>query len=121
MRSAIYARVSTADQTCENQLEELRRYASARGWKAYEYIDAGVSGAKERRPALDRLVADAKRRKLDVVVCWRLDRLGRNLRHLIALLDELQALAVDFVSLPLRLATRSIRTGKPRLRYNGTL
>jgi DNA invertase Pin-like site-specific DNA recombinase len=98
-RAAIYARVSTSDQTCENQLEELRRYVTARGWKAVEYIDEGISGAKERRPALDRLVADAKRRRLDVVVCWRLDRLGRNLKDLITLLEELQVLGVDFVSL----------------------
>jgi len=98
-RAAIYARVSTVDQTCENQLEELRRYVSARGWKPFDYVDTGVSGAKERRPALNRLVADAKRRNLDVVVCWRLDRLGRNLKHLITLLKELQVLGVDFVSL----------------------
>jgi DNA invertase Pin-like site-specific DNA recombinase len=98
-RAAIYARVSTSDQTCENQLEELRRYVTARGWKAVEYIDEGISGAKERRPALDRLVADAKRRRLDVVVCWRLARLGRNLKDLITLLEELQVLGVDFVSL----------------------
>jgi DNA invertase Pin-like site-specific DNA recombinase len=64
-----------------------------------EYVDHGVSGAKERRPALDAMMADAKRRKLDVVVCWRLDRLGRNLRHLITMLDELRALGIAFVSL----------------------
>jgi DNA invertase Pin-like site-specific DNA recombinase len=98
-RAAIYARVSTTDQNCENQLEELRRYVTARGWTAGEYMDQGISGAKERRPALDRLLADTKRRRVDVVVCWRLDRLGRNLKHLITLLEELQALGVDFVSL----------------------
>jgi DNA invertase Pin-like site-specific DNA recombinase len=58
-----------------------------------------VSGAKDRRPALDDLVRDAKRRRFDVVVCWRLDRLGRNLRHLITLLEDLQSLGVAFVSL----------------------
>ena len=89
MRAAVYARVSTADQTCENQLIELRRYCAARGWDATEYVDTGVSGAKDRRPALDRLVVDARRRKVDTVVVWRLDRLGRNLRHLILLIDEL--------------------------------
>jgi DNA invertase Pin-like site-specific DNA recombinase len=99
MKAAIYARVSTLDQQPENQLQELRRYCEARGWTAVEYVDRGVSGAKDRRPALDQLLADAKRRKFDVVVCWRLDRLGRNLRHLILLLDELQALGVAFVSL----------------------
>ena len=99
MRCAIYARVSTNDQTCENQLQELRRYVAARGWTAVEYVDAGVSGSKERRPALDQLLADGKRRRFDVLVCWRLDRLGRNLKHLITLLDDLQALGIAFVSL----------------------
>ena len=98
-RAAIYARVSTMDQEPENQLAELRRYVLARGWTATEYVDHGISGAKEKRPALDALVKDAKRRKVDVLVCWRLDRLGRNLRHLILLLDDLQAVGVDFVSL----------------------
>jgi DNA invertase Pin-like site-specific DNA recombinase len=99
MKAAIYARVSTFDQEPENQLQEVRRYVQARGWTAVEYVDRGVSGAKDRRPALDQMIAEAKRRKFDVLVCWRLDRLGRNLKHLIALLDELQALGVAFVSL----------------------
>jgi DNA invertase Pin-like site-specific DNA recombinase len=64
-----------------------------------EFVDRGVSGSKDRRPALDELIAAAKRRTFDVVVCWRLDRLGRNLRHLIVLLDELNAIGVSFVSL----------------------
>src|SRR5205814_6904460 len=64
-----------------------------------EYVDRGVSGAKDRRPALDQLVSDAKRRRFDVLVCWRLDRLGRNLKHLITLLEDLQAIGVAFVSL----------------------
>jgi DNA invertase Pin-like site-specific DNA recombinase len=98
-RAAIYARVSTFDQEPENQLQELRRYVEARGWTAREYTDKGVSGAKDRRPALDQLVGDAKRRRFDVLVCWRLDRLGRNLKHLVSLLDDLQALGVAFVSL----------------------
>src|SRR5712691_2419373 len=99
MKAAIYARVSTVDQEPENQLQELRRYVEARGWSAVEYVDRGVSGAKDRRPALDQLLADARRRRFDVVVCWRLDRLGRNLKHLIMLLEDLQALGVAFVSL----------------------
>jgi DNA invertase Pin-like site-specific DNA recombinase len=99
MRAAIYARVSTADQEPENQLQELRRYLAARGWTGVEYVDRGVSGAKDRRPALDQLLTDARRRRFDVLVCWRLDRLGRNLKHLIALLDDLQALGIAFVSL----------------------
>jgi Resolvase, N terminal domain len=64
-----------------------------------DYVDHGVSGSKDRRPALDRLVKDAKRRKFDVLVTWKLDRLGRNLKHLITLLEDLQALGVAFVSL----------------------
>jgi hypothetical protein len=99
MKAAIYARVSTVDQEPENQLQELRRYVEARDWSGVEYVDHGVSGATERRPALDRLLADARRRRFDVLVCWRLDRLGRNLKHLITLLDDLQALGVAFVSL----------------------
>jgi len=99
MTAAVYARVSTVDQEPENQLQELRRYVEARGWSAVEYVDRGVSGAKDRRPALDQLVADARRRRFDVLVCWRLDRLGRSLKHLITLLDELQAVGVAFVSL----------------------
>ena len=99
LRAALYARVSTTDQTTDNQLLEPRRYAEARGWTVTEYVDEGVSGAKESRPALDRLLKDARRRRLDALVVWRLDRLGRNLRHLILTLDELTALGVSFVSL----------------------
>ena len=77
----------------------MRRYIEARGWTAVEYVDRGVSGAKDRQPARDRLVTDARRRRFDVLVCWRLDRLGRNLRHLVTLLDDLQALGVGFVTL----------------------
>ena len=73
MKAAIYARVSTVDQQPENQLQELRRYVHARGWSAMEYVDRGISGAKNRRPALDSLVRDARRRRFDVLVCWRLD------------------------------------------------
>ena len=99
MRAAIYARVSTLDQEPENQLQELRRYVEARGWTAVEFVDRGVSGSKDRRPALDALIKDAKRLRFDALVCWRLDRLGRSLKHLVTLLDELQALGVAFVSL----------------------
>jgi DNA invertase Pin-like site-specific DNA recombinase len=108
MRCAIYARVSTLEQEPENQLQELRQYAAVRGWTAHEYVDRGVSGAKDRRPALDQLLADARRRKIDVLLCWRLDRLGRNLRHLVTLLDEMQAVGVAFVSL-----NEGIDTGTP--------
>jgi DNA invertase Pin-like site-specific DNA recombinase len=99
VKVAVYARVSTHDQTAENQLIELRRYVRARGWSAVEYVDEGVSGAKDRRPALDRLVADVRRHRVEAVVCWRLDRLGRNLRHLVMLLDDWQSRGVAFVTL----------------------
>jgi DNA invertase Pin-like site-specific DNA recombinase len=99
MRCAIYARVSTHEQEPENQLQELRRYAEARGWTVVEYIDRGVSGSKDRRRALDRLLADARRRRFDVLVVWRLDRLGRNLKHLVTLLEDVQAIGIAFVSL----------------------
>jgi DNA invertase Pin-like site-specific DNA recombinase len=99
VKVAVYARVSTLDQTAENQLIELRRYVAARGWTAVEYVDHGVSGAKDRRPALDQLVADVRRHRVHAVVCWRLDRLGRNLRHLVMLLDDWHSRGVAFVTL----------------------
>ena len=107
MRAAIYARVSTADQTCENELIDLRRYCAARGWDATEYVDTGVSGAKDRRPALDQLMGDARRRKVDTVVVWRLHRFGRNLRHLITAIEELNAAGVSFVSMGENIDTAS--------------
>ena len=99
VKAAVYARVSQFEQEPENQLRELRIYCDRREWTSTEYVDRGFSGAKDRRPALDELIAAAKRRKFDVLVVWRLDRLGRNLRHLILLLDELQALGIAFVTL----------------------
>jgi DNA invertase Pin-like site-specific DNA recombinase len=92
--------VSTADQTTDNQLIELRRYVEVRGWTVVEeFIDHGISGTKASRPALDRMLMAARRRQIDGVVRWKLDRIGRNTKHLILLLDELQALSVAFVSL----------------------
>jgi DNA invertase Pin-like site-specific DNA recombinase len=99
MRAALYIRVSTLDQHPQNQIDELRRYVSARGWAAREFVDHGVSGARESRPALDSLLREARRRRVDVVVVWSLDRLGRSLKHLITLLDEFQALQVPLISL----------------------
>jgi DNA invertase Pin-like site-specific DNA recombinase len=99
MKVGIYARVSTLDQQPENQLAELRRYVAARGWEAIEYVDHGISGTRESRPALDQMMRDARRRHLDAVVVWRLDRLGRSLRHLIVTLEELDRLGVTFISI----------------------
>lgn len=100
-RVALYARVSTLHgQDPELQLRELREYAAARGWsRAGEYIDTGISGAKESRPQLNRLMADAHRRKFDAVLVWKLDRFGRSLRHLVNALAELEARGIAFVSL----------------------
>jgi DNA invertase Pin-like site-specific DNA recombinase len=100
-RVAFYARVSTfAGQNPEMQLVELREYAARRGWQlTEEYVDHGVSGAKESRPALNRLMADAKQRKFDVVAVWKLDRFGRSVAHVVVALAELEALGITFVSL----------------------
>jgi len=100
-RVALYARCSTHDkgQDPELQLRPLRDYCKAREWTVHdEYSDVGQSGAKDRRPELDRLMNDARKRKVDTVVVWKLDRLGRSLKHLITILDELNALGVGFVS-----------------------
>ena len=85
VRAALYARVSTTGhgQDVELQLEELRQVAAQRGWVVHEeYVDEGVSGGKASRPALDRMMADVQAGRLDVVLIWKLDRLGRSLQHL---------------------------------------
>src|SRR3977135_2896451 len=82
------------------QLRDLREYADRRGWlMVEEYIDHGVSGTKASRPALNRLMADAQRRKIDTVLVWKLDRFGRSLRHLVNAIAELESLGVTFISL----------------------
>jgi len=120
MKAAIYTRTSTTDQNTENQAIELRRYVEARGWTAVEYVDRGVSGAKDRRPALDELLRDARRRRFDVLLCWRLDRLGRNLKHLLTLLEDLNAIGVAFVSLGESIDT-STPSGRLQLHVLGAL
>jgi DNA invertase Pin-like site-specific DNA recombinase len=98
-RAALYARVSTNSQDTTNQLLELRDYVTRQNWTAEEYIDNGVSGSKASRPALDRLMTDARRRRFDVVIVWRLDRFGRSLQHIVTALDELHARGIAFISL----------------------
>ncbi len=100
-RAAIYARVSTTNgQNPEMQLGEVREFCKRRNWKiAGEYVDHGVSGAKERRPELDRLLADCRRRLVDAVVVYRYDRFARSLRQLVNALEEYRALGIDFISL----------------------
>ena len=101
MRVALYARVSTMhNQNPEMQLSELREYGARRGWQIVsEYVDEGVSGSRERRPQLDRLMADAHRRKFDLIAVWKIDRFGRSLKHLVNALADLDSLGVAFVSL----------------------
>jgi DNA invertase Pin-like site-specific DNA recombinase len=101
-RVGIYARVSTLDkgQDVELQLSELRTYAAARGWGIFkEYVDIGQSGSKEQRPSFIQLMEDSRRRKIDIILVWRLDRFGRSLKQLVVSLDELKTLGVGFVSL----------------------
>jgi len=101
-RVALYGRVSTANkrQDVETQLIPLREFCAHRGWEVTrEYVDTGFSGSSESRPALDALMTDAKRGKFDAMLCWKLDRVGRSLKHLIGLLAELDAVRVSFVSL----------------------
>lgn len=102
MRVALYARVSTIGngQSPEMQLRELREYCERRSWTpAGEYVDVGISGTKEKRPELDRLLSDAHRRRFDAVVVWKFDRFARSVSHLLRALETFKALGVEFVSL----------------------
>lgn len=99
-RVAIYARVSTADQTAENQLLDLRAECARRGWSVIEppFVDAGLSGAKEDRPALGRLMEAVRKREVDIVFVWRFDRFARSLSHLVQALDYFRQRHIDFAS-----------------------
>jgi DNA invertase Pin-like site-specific DNA recombinase len=111
MRAAIYARVSTTGngQSPEMQTRELREYCERRGWTvAGEYVDVGISGTKEKRPELDRLLAEAHRRRFDAVVVWKFDRFARSVSHLLRALETFQALGIEFVSL-----TEGVDTSTP--------
>ena len=101
MRAAIYARVSTTNhgQDVTLQTRELQQFAQARGWEiAGEYVDSGVSGTKDSRPELNRLIADAHKRRFDVVCVWRFDRFARSVSHLLRALETFKALGIEFVS-----------------------
>lgn len=114
MRAALYARVSTIGngQSPEMQLRELREYCERRGWPiAGEYIDAGVSGAKDSRPQLNTLMADAHRRRFDAVVVWKFDRFARSVSHLLRALDTFNSLGIAFISLSEQIDTTT-PTGK---------
>jgi DNA invertase Pin-like site-specific DNA recombinase len=110
-RAVIYARVSTVNhgQDVTLQTRELEQFAQARGWQIIgQYLDLGVSGAKDSRPELNRLMADAHRRKFDVVVVWKFDRFARSVSHLLRALETFNALGVAFVSL-----TEGVDTSTP--------
>jgi DNA invertase Pin-like site-specific DNA recombinase len=108
-KAALYARVSSADQHPEVQEEELRRYIKSRGWALYKvYVDRGVSGTREKRPALDVLLGDCQRRRVDVVVVWKFDRFARSLRQLVNALELFRKLGIAFVS-----CTEAIDTSLP--------
>ena len=101
-RAAIYARVSTANngQDPTMQTRELQEYCQRRGWQvAGEYVDVGISGTKEKRPELDRMLTDAHRRRFDAVVVWKFDRFARSVSHLLRALEAFKALGIEFVSL----------------------
>jgi DNA invertase Pin-like site-specific DNA recombinase len=99
MRIAIYARVSTKDQSCELQLRDLRSYCAARGFEAVrEYVDVGQSGAKDSRPELNKLMDDARKRQFDAIVVWRFDRFARSTKHLLLALEEFRSLGIQFIS-----------------------
>src|SRR5262252_8465100 len=109
-RAALYMRISTKGhgQTTDTQAVALREYAERRGFQIDEYRDEGISGAKDRRPALDRLVADARKRRFDAVLVARFDRFARSTKHLVLALEEFSSLGIDFISL-----NESIDTSTP--------
>src|SRR6201988_2543440 len=102
VRAALYARVSTLNgsQDPSMQTRELEEYCQRRGWQVYEtYVDNGVSGKKDSRPQLNRMVQDAHERRFDVVVVWRFDRFARSVSHLLRALETFNTLGIQFVSL----------------------
>ncbi|HLG97179.1 MAG TPA: recombinase family protein [Bryobacteraceae bacterium] len=105
MTVALYARVSTQDQKCDLQLTELRGYAARSGWDVVEYVDHGVSGTKRSRPALDRLMNDARLKKFGAVLVWKMDRFGRSLQQLVDNVQTLDRAGVRFIAV-----TQSIDT-----------
>ena len=97
-KAALYARVSTKDQHNQVQIDQLRKWVDCQGWSVYQEYPDTMSGAKNARPGLDRLMADAKAGRFDMLVVWKLDRLGRSVSHLLALLDELHGYGVGFAA-----------------------
>ena len=98
-QAAIYIRISKDQQNSALQRDELPSYCASRGWQVIETYEDHMTGGNDRRPQLDRLMADARRRKFDVVICWRFDRFARSTSHLLRALEEFQSMGIDFVSL----------------------
>src|SRR5207245_5478575 len=114
LRAAIYGRISTTNhgQDVAVQTRDLEQFAQARGWQLVDsYLDLGISGSKDKRPQLDRLMADAHKRLFDVVVVWRFDRFARSVSHLLRALETFNALGIAFVSLSEQMDTTT-PTGK---------
>ena len=98
-KAALYLRVSTIDQHPETQLHDLEQMAAQRGLEIVErYTDHGISGTRVRRPALDKMMADARRGRFQVMVVWACDRLARSTKHFLEVLDELNRLNIEFLS-----------------------
>lgn len=98
MKAACYARVSTDRQDLEVQLQDLREFAGRRGWEIVGAYEDVISGASLKRPGLDRLLADAHQRKFDLLLIWKLDRLGRSLLHMIQVIHDLLSRGIEVVS-----------------------
>ena len=108
-KAAIYCGVSTSDQKTEMQLMDLRKYANDRGFKIYsEYCDNGISGSIKKRPALDCLMNDSKKKKFDVILVWRFDRFARSSQHLVEAPHAFRHLDIQFISY-----NENIDTGSP--------
>ena len=108
-KTALYCRVSTNDQKTDMQLTDLRKFSSDRNLIIYnEYVDNGISGSIKKRPALDRLMSDAKKKKFDIILVWRFDRFARSSRHLVEALHTFRHLDIQFISY-----NENIDTGSP--------
>ncbi len=112
MRIATYSRVSTLNQDTDMQTRELREYCARRDWDLVpDYVEEGVSGAKESRPALNSLMLDARKRRFDAIAVWKFDRMARSVTHLLRVLEEFRSLGIEFISLSESIDT-STPTGK---------
>jgi len=108
-KAAIYCRVSTSEQKTDMQLNDLRKFATDRNLSIYqEYVDNAVSGSVKKRPALDKLMEDASKKRFDIVLCWRFDRFARSSKHLVEALHTFKHFGIDFISY-----NENIDTGSP--------